>query len=199
MKRANSEKLDLVRKEILYAAMDLFQKYGIDKTTMEDIAEASGKGKSTLYYYFKTKEDVFSTAATLEHDKMRELLETKLREGKSAEEKIRLFFTLQEKALRTKVKLYPIIFKESKKHIELFHSLQRMNNTWEAQLFKSILHEGIASGELKSIKKEDCDTIAIAVVYSMHATQLTLLLEGNMPAAEDRTEMMLDILVRGLK
>ena len=64
MRKADPLKLDQVRDEILRAAMELFTKYGIDKTTMENIAEAAGKGKSTLYYYFKTKEDVFSAAAT---------------------------------------------------------------------------------------------------------------------------------------
>lgn len=199
MRKADPLKLDIVRDEILRAAMDLFQKYGIDKTTMEDIAEAAGKGKSTLYYYFKKKEDVFAVAAKMEFNKIQQLLEKELSKAKCASEKIKLFFNIHDKSLRTKVKLYPIIFKESKKHIALFHSLQRMNNTSEVNLFRSILKEGVASGEFKSIKMEDCDLIAIAATTSLHAAQLNLVLEGKMPPIDDRTEAMLDIFIRGLK
>ena len=179
MRKADPLKLDQVRDEILRAAMELFTKYGIDKTTMENIAEAAGKGKSTLYYYFKTKEDVFSAAATVEHGKILQLLEKELRAAKSAADKVRLFFRIHENSLRTKVKLYPIIFKESKKHIPLFHGLQRMNNTTEVRLFRSILDEGIASREFKSIKPEDCEQIAIAAISSLHAAQLNFLLDGK--------------------
>lgn len=41
---------DLVKTSFLQAAEKLFQRWGINKTTMEDIAREAGKGKSTLYY-----------------------------------------------------------------------------------------------------------------------------------------------------
>jgi len=44
---------------ILEAAKRVFQKWGLNKTTMEDIAHEAGKGKSTLYYYFKSKDEIF--------------------------------------------------------------------------------------------------------------------------------------------
>jgi len=199
MRKPDPIKFDIVRDEILRAAMGLFKTYGLDKTTMEDIADAAGKGKSTLYYYFKTKEDVFYAAAMLESGRMQEALESGLRSAKSAEEKVKLFFSIQDNALRTKVKLYPMIFKEGRKHIQLFHRMQRESNTWEAHIFKSLLYEGIASGAFRSIKKEDCDAIALAAVTSLHAAQLNVLIEGKMPSASDRFEVMMDIFVRGLK
>ena len=56
-------KNNLVKAAILQAAERLFQKWGINKTTMEDIAHEARKGKSTLYYYFKSKEDVLEAVA----------------------------------------------------------------------------------------------------------------------------------------
>ena len=40
-------------------ARQIFAKKGIANTTMNDIAEASGKGRRTLYTYFKSKDDVY--------------------------------------------------------------------------------------------------------------------------------------------
>ena len=44
------EKGDRVREEILVQAQILFQQYGLKKTTMDEIAAACGKAKSTLYH-----------------------------------------------------------------------------------------------------------------------------------------------------
>ncbi len=50
---------DGMRSNIIEAAKELFAKFGYKKTTMEDIAIALRKGKSSLYYYFKNKEEIF--------------------------------------------------------------------------------------------------------------------------------------------
>lgn len=198
MRTPDPVKFDIVRDEILRAAMDLFQKYGLDKTTMEDIAEAAGKGKSTLYYYFKKKEDVFYAVAEREMASLLATLEKGLEAGKTAGEKVALFFTIQDRSLRSKLKLYPMIFKETNKHIQLFHNLQRLANTMQTKLFKSILLEGIEAGEFRSISKEECTTIAVTAVATLHAMQLTVILDGKMPSNEAKLEVMHSIMVRGL-
>jgi AcrR family transcriptional regulator len=38
---------------ILAVALDLFHENGINATSVDDILEASGTGKSQFYYYFK--------------------------------------------------------------------------------------------------------------------------------------------------
>jgi len=47
------------RQKLVDVARQLFAKNGIANTTMNDIAEASGKGRRTLYTYFKSKDDVY--------------------------------------------------------------------------------------------------------------------------------------------
>ena len=45
---------------ILKGALEVFKANGVEGSTMDEIAIKSGFGKATLYYYFKSKEDVFS-------------------------------------------------------------------------------------------------------------------------------------------
>ncbi len=47
------------RKAILQAAIRLFAEKGVEKTSMESLARAAGVGKSTIYGYFKNKQEVF--------------------------------------------------------------------------------------------------------------------------------------------
>jgi TetR/AcrR family fatty acid metabolism transcriptional regulator len=48
------------RNHILEAAFAVFIEHGIANTKMEDIARAAGYGKSTLYEYFDSKDEIFS-------------------------------------------------------------------------------------------------------------------------------------------
>ena len=48
------------RQLLVDVARQLFAKQGLEGTTMNDIAEASGKGRRTLYTYFKSKDEVYS-------------------------------------------------------------------------------------------------------------------------------------------
>ena len=45
---------------ILEGALSVFKSKGLEGATMDEIANASGFGKATLYYYFKSKEEVLS-------------------------------------------------------------------------------------------------------------------------------------------
>ena len=47
-------------KPIIEAARKRFAHYGFSKVTMEEIAADAEMGKASLYYYFPTKEELFS-------------------------------------------------------------------------------------------------------------------------------------------
>ena len=51
-----------VRKKIIEAATEVFSTYGYEKTTIEDIARMADKAKTSVYYYFEGKADIFAAA-----------------------------------------------------------------------------------------------------------------------------------------
>ena len=61
--------MDKQKKEkILDTARILFSRFGIKKSTMDEIAKEIRMGKSTLYHYFKSKEDIFLEVVKRESD-----------------------------------------------------------------------------------------------------------------------------------
>lgn len=194
---SEKNKIEQGRNEILSAAMALFQHHGLDKTTMEDIAEAVGKSKSTLYYYFKTKEDVFYAVVCKERESAFAELEKAVTAHDNAPDKLRALFTCHRKIVRTKVRIYLQIIKENRKHLEFFERMRRENNMVEVELLQRILEEGIASGDFSRIKKEDCRDIAITCMSALHGVNLHLLL-GN-GTDNDKTEILSEIFIRGLR
>ncbi|RDL49230.1 putative HTH-type transcriptional regulator YfiR [Ensifer sp. M14] len=53
--------------QILDAALPVFVRYGIRKTTMADIARAAGISRASLYLSFSSKEDVFRAGSARAH------------------------------------------------------------------------------------------------------------------------------------
>lgn len=50
------------RAQIIEAALACFVREGYNNTTMDDIVAESGLSKGSLYWYFKSKDDLFATA-----------------------------------------------------------------------------------------------------------------------------------------
>ncbi|WP_183558657.1 TetR/AcrR family transcriptional regulator [Mucilaginibacter sp. SP1R1] len=50
---------DIIHQEILQAALRLYRKSGPTKITMDNVAKATGRSRSSLYYYFKDRDEIF--------------------------------------------------------------------------------------------------------------------------------------------
>ena len=61
--------------QILSAAKDIFNRLGYAKTSVDDISQAVGMKKSSLYYYFKNKEDMFMCSFKDEWEKQFRIFE----------------------------------------------------------------------------------------------------------------------------
>ena len=51
---------------LIEVARQLFARKGIENTTMNDIAEASDKGRRTIYTYFKNKREIYNAVVQSE-------------------------------------------------------------------------------------------------------------------------------------
>jgi len=59
--RKSGPRRDLMERELLERAAEIFASRGFANTTLQDIADAANVGRTTLYHYFKSKDD-FLTA-----------------------------------------------------------------------------------------------------------------------------------------
>jgi len=54
------EERNIRKNKILIGALEVFNKIGVENSTMDQIASESGFGTATIYYYFQSKEEIFS-------------------------------------------------------------------------------------------------------------------------------------------
>ncbi len=77
--------------QILQAAKNCFAQYGFDKTTLDDIGKRLGLNKSSLYYYFKNKEEIFTAVVVQEAENIIQELQLEMAGHQEPEEKIQLY------------------------------------------------------------------------------------------------------------
>ena len=87
MSKTSNEGVETKKEKIIKHAFDLFAEKGYSETSVDDIVRASGISKGGIYYYFKSKEDIFLEIAE-ERLRQRKNLMDNNQDVKSSKEKI---------------------------------------------------------------------------------------------------------------
>ena len=74
--------------DLIDVARQLFARKGVENTTMNDIAEASGRGRRTLYTYFRSKQDIYKAVIESELNVLYGKLEEVVTRDIPADEKL---------------------------------------------------------------------------------------------------------------
>ncbi len=79
--KANSEEQKALRRSVIIrSARELFEKSGFHEISMQEVARRAGMAKGTVFFYFKTKEELFLACAREELDRWHDRFDAMLRE-----------------------------------------------------------------------------------------------------------------------
>jgi len=190
---------DIIKDEILKEAQKLFQQFGVKKTTMEDIAKAMGKGKSTLYYYYCSKEDIFDAVIQKEMGEVFHYVKHAVEKAETAEEKLKVFTLSKIKAVQKRANLYKIVKGEVQDTMRCMKHLHAEYDIQETNLVKDILLFGIQNGEFAKEIKKDLDILPSVMVSSLRGLERDLFTDTKYAKLESRMESIMGIMMRGLK
>lgn len=168
-----------VKQAIHDAARRVFQKWGLNKTTMEDIAHEAGKGKSTLYYYYKSKEEIFESVVANEMNVIVDKATIEVNKCQTAREKFKRYVMVVLAEIKQTVSIYPIVTGELKSNKGFIERIQKQLDSKEEAFIKEIILFGITSGEFRSIKKKDLDKAANVMMGIIRGLELYLFLDND--------------------
>ena len=138
---------------ILSGALSVFKESGLDGATMDEIANASGFGKATLYYYFKSKEDVFSAILVEGWEKIWESLEPVIAENSSPRKIfVNVLIKIAENA-PNRPGLFEFLFNVPK-------AIKIENQPWKEyqhrlySVIQGLLEDGIEKGEFPKVDSQ---------------------------------------------
>lgn len=200
MENSTITKEDRVREDILNAAQKLFQQYGLRKTNMEDIAKRTGKGKSTLYYYYKSKEEIFDEVVRREACQVFAETQKAIAESSSAEEKLEVYFLTSIKMVQEKVNLYNIVRNEFvDENISRVRGLIKKMNLDDIETVKGILQLGIDNKEFMPEIAKEIDLISYIIVSATRSILIDLAIDAPVPGWDLRSKILVNLFIKGFK
>ncbi len=190
-----SKKHRVKRDHIVSVARDVFKKFGYKKTTMNDIAKAAGKGKSSIYYYFESKKAIFKNVILSEAIIYRNKVLDSISNADNPLEKLKSYIMIRLQTDRILSNFHRAINDPYLKHIKFVKKLKDLYDREEFSIFRSILEDGEnkAYFEVYNIRHA-----AVGIVNAMRGIESTLLLNPEDPQLEAKVENILNIVLYGI-
>lgn len=157
---------EMAKQEIVAKAQELFKRYGLKKTTMDDIATECRKAKSTLYHYFKSKDEVFSEVVWQEQIVLRKQIEQQVDKQKKSVDKLKTYFITVLKEIEGAANVYQIVKKDianTPLATRLLYDILKR----EKKYIKNLHHQGIKSAEFLPLPEVDLDNFADLIIASL--------------------------------
>ena len=181
--------------EILTAARSIFSKYGYKKTTLDDIAFAIKKGKSSLYYYFNSKEDIFKAVIEYESNIITKELKDNISLEKDPMKQLENFITSRYNLLKKVVVFYDALNNDLITHLDYVRKVREKYDRLEAEMIKHILQKGIDSDVFYL---ENIELTALAIQTAIKGIDIPLLISKEEINIEKKVKEILRVLFYGI-
>ena len=144
------EEREMRKERILNGALEVFKSDGLEGATMDEIASEAGFGKATLYYYFNSKEEVFTAILTNGWQNLWASLEPVI-SGYNGPRKtfVNVLIKIAENA-QNRPGLFEFLF-NAPKTIKLDHQPWKEYQNRLYSVIQGLLEEGIEKGEFPQI------------------------------------------------
>ena len=183
------------RDHIVSMARDVFKNYGYKKTTMNDVAKAAGKGKSSIYYYFESKEAIFKSVILSEAIIYRNKVLESLNNADNPHEKLKSYIMIRLQTDKILLNFHRAINDPYLRHIKFVKKLKDLYDREEFSIFRGILRDGV---EKAYFEVYDFKHAAVGIVNAMRGIESTLLLNPDDPLLESKVENILNIVLYGI-
>ncbi len=204
MSASVSTREDLMQQQILSAAKRLFQVHGLAKVTMDDVAKAIDKGRSSLYYYYKSKDEIFDAVVMIEIAEMLTAMTHAVDRAAGIEQKLRAFFLTKLELLREKRAFFKMLdagmdadaFSNFQKAMVVHHNLIIRK---ESTLLEQMLTDGINKGELREMSASELEVLIMVLLSSLRGLKRELELESDSVKLVPAVDMFTRMAIYGLK
>ena len=193
-----ADKQENIKDHIITIATRIFSKFGFRKTTINDIAEEMGKGKSSIYYYFKSKEEIYKEVIQREAELFKkEVYDNVINTSQNPKDKLRNYVLKRMKFLKELVNFNEALRNDYLKSLPFIEKLREKYDNEEFEAIKGILDEGVDKGIFKVTETEFAAT---AFVTAMKGLEVPLFIKNDYTLSdlEIRLDEMLQILFYGL-
>ncbi|HWK06862.1 MAG TPA: TetR/AcrR family transcriptional regulator [Puia sp.] len=193
-----------IQEQILLAAKQLFQKHGLRKVTMDDVAKVVGKGRSSLYYYYKSKEEILDAVVDAEIRGMLKEVTCAVELVPTAEQKIHAFFLTRLKHVQGRRAFFNAmdIGMDAAEMSDLNKTKQAIHQRimkLESALLDQILTGGMEKGELRVMNQKDKEAMIFVLLNSLHGIKREVVIDNDFSRIDFLVDALTRMVIDGLR
>lgn len=191
-----SKKMSNTKKMLIEVARVLFSKNGKKEVTMNDIAEASKKGRRTLYTYFNNKEEIYKAVIDKELEHLLDQLRIVSAQDTEPDVKLTNHIIAHLDAIKF------IVTRNGSLRGDFFHDIYEVERTRrkvdlkEIELIKNILAEGI---EKKVFKRMDPNLSSLILFHALKGLEVPYIRQNISAEFEKNKNSIVEFVFRGIK
>ena len=192
----SKESHDEMREAIVKVATQIFSRFGFKKTSMDDIAKGLRMGKSSIYYYFRGKEEIFRAVVDQEAEILKGKVEIILSSADDTVSKLRSYVKLRMDLVKHLANYTEILKNDDLMNMEITEKFRKKYDEEEISIIRQILEEGVRKG---TFKIKDIDMSELAIITAMKGLEAPLVATNIGDEKLNRViDDILDILFYGI-
>jgi len=183
------------REKIILTASTIFSHYGFRKTTMEEISAGLKKGKSSIYYYFGSKEEIFEAVVLHEANQLRTRLTRAIKEVDSPTDKLRNYIYVRMREFAKLSNYYNAVFDKNLDHFEFIEKIRSRYDREELAILRLLVYVGNNRGVFTV---ENSEYTAMAIQTMLKGMEVPLFWRKREIDINDRLEAILSLIFNGI-
>lgn len=183
------------RTKILLTASRIFSHYGFKKTTMEEISRALKKGKSSIYYYFRSKEEIFEAVVLYEANQLRLQLTAAMKEVDSPPDKLRNYIFVRMRSFEKLSNYYNAVFDKNLDHYEFIEKIRAKYDREELAILRLLVYLGNRRG---IFDVRDSEYTAMAIQTMLKGMEVPLFWRRREIDINSRLNAILSLIFDGI-
>ncbi len=187
---------DAKRDAILTAAMEVFARYGLKKTTVGDIIRAAGVSRATIYKHFADKAEIFDAVVGREMSEMLAENRRAMEQETTTRDRLRAVITTHAELVRRKVNLLRVTKDRFAEIVPHTQERVREMTVVSTALFEEIIQQGVDDGE---IEVDDVKLTAIAAFCAAKGIFMNAVVDVWEADRDVIVDRMVDMLMDGLR
>ena len=192
------------KEQILEAAKGLFNRFGYSKTSVDDISQAVGMQKSSLYYYFKNKEDLFMASFKSEWENQFNIFQAEANKQSDPGKKILSYIKETLDYYEKVVIEHKIPVKALIETRNMYRSFVSQVNHGGIQFYVDCIKEGQAAGLFKECEVEKVAHAMSLIKFSIQYDQLSIFIhtyptEQDWVAIREQILFATELILNGIK
>ena len=183
------------REKIILTAQRLFARFGLRKTTVDEIINIAKIAKGTFYKYFPDKEALFLEVVEKESASLITTVRDVVAEESTSQEKMKAYLITKVRKISELVNFCKVTRETVDEYWPQIEGIREKYLQEEQKIIFEVLKDGVSKGELDVVNPK---LTAYAIVIAVKGLESSWMIDASPMELEKGVDLLLDVLFNGI-